>query len=131
MSYCTVADLINQKRDGEIELIQLTDTDNDGGIDYAIVDQAIARADSEINSYLLAYLPLAVIPDNLVYLACDITRYYLYGDQITDRVEALYLQAIAYLKGVASGRFPLIDLTSNTASIEFSSSPQLFHRDDF
>ena len=136
MSYCTIDDLIAQKRDGEAELIQLTDTDNSGTINYVVVDQAIARADAEINSYLLAYLPLTVTPANLVYLACDIARYYLYGDQMIPRIDALYTLAIAYLKGVAGGKIPLAPSVALTvdapteALVEFSSSPSAFGRDN-
>lgn len=136
MNYCTADDLITQKRDGEAELIQLTDTDNSGAINYALVDQAIARADAEINSYLLAYLPLTVIPANLVYLACDIARYYLYGDRMAPRIEVLYTQAIAYLKLVAGGKIPLapsIALATDNptdGSVEFISAPPVFGRDN-
>lgn len=132
MSYCTVDDLIAQKRDGEAELIQLTDTDNSGAINYLVIDQAIARTDAEINSYLLAYLPLATVPANLVYLACDITRYYLHGDRLNERIDALYKQAIDYLKLVAAGKISLapsvslaVDIPTD-ASVEFTSAPPIF-----
>ncbi len=134
MSYCTVDDLINQKRDGEAELIQLTDTDNSGSINYAVVDQAIARANAEINGYLLAYLPLAVVPANLVYLACDIARYHLHGDQLLDPIKVRYEQAIAYLKGVAAGKIALApDISGQAdspteAAITITSSAAIFGR---
>lgn len=115
MSYCTVDDLIKNKRDAEAELIQLTDTDNSGSIDYSVLDPAIARADAEINSYLTAYLPLAGIPANLVYIACDITRYHLYGYTVTDRIKERYEQAVSYLKLVAAGKIPLAPDTSGVA----------------
>jgi phage gp36-like protein len=132
MSYCTVDDLIAQKRDGEAELIQLTDTDNSGAINYLVIDQAIVRANAEINKYLLAYLPLTSISADLVYLACDITRYYLYGDRVSARIEALYKQAIDYLKLVAAGKIPFAPSTSLTVdastytSVEFTSIPPVF-----
>jgi len=107
MSYCTQADLVAASRNSEQELIQLTDTDNTGAINTLVLGQAIARADAEINSYLLAYLPLAEIPANLVYLACDIVRYHLYADQMLDTVKARYEQAISYLKLVAANKIPI------------------------
>ncbi len=135
MSYCTVDDLIKSKRNGEAELIQLTDTDNLGSIDYSVLDPVIARAEAEINSYLTAYLPLASIPANLVYIACDITRYHLYGDMVTDRIKTLYEQALAYLKLVAAGKIPLgpdvtgTIATSTNDSVEFVSVTPIFGGD--
>ena len=107
MSYCTQADLLRVYKDSQRELVQLTDTNHLGVINTEVLNQAIARADAEINSYLLAYLPLTDIPANLVYLACDITRYYLYMDQMIDRVETLYKAAISYLNLVATNKIPL------------------------
>jgi len=107
VSYCTLADLLTTYKDSQREFIQLTDTDNLGVINTEVLNQAIARADAEINSYLLAYLPLTEVPANLVYLACDITRYYLYMDQMIDRVETLYKAAVSYLNLVATNKIPL------------------------
>lgn len=106
MSYCTAQQLID--RFGESELTQITDREQAGGIDYAVLDQAIADADAEINAYLTAYpLPLAVVPANLVRIACDITRYYLYEDQMIDQVQKRYKDAIDWLKMVAAGKINL------------------------
>ena len=107
MSYCTQADLIKVYRNSQQELIQLTDTNNTGVIDTTVLNQAIARVDAEINGYLMAYLPLADVPANLVYLACDMVRYYLYGDQMIPQVETLYKSAVQYLKDVAAEKIPL------------------------
>jgi len=106
MSYCTVQHLID--RFSEAELIQLTDRDNTGSIDYAVLDQAIADADADINAYLTAYpLPLAVVPANLTRLACDIARYYLHDDQAIEPVTTRYDTAIKYLMAVAKGQITL------------------------
>jgi phage gp36-like protein len=105
MSYCTAQDLTD--RFGEQELIQLTDRTNTSTIDTAVLNQAISDATAEINGYLLAYLPLATLPANLVRLACDIARYYLYDDLVSVQVEKRYSQAIDYLKLVAAGKIPL------------------------
>jgi phage gp36-like protein len=137
-SYATVQQLIN--RFGEAELIQLTDRptradpENAGTIDADVIEQAIADADAEINSYLTAYtLPLAVVPANLVRIACDITRYYLYDDQMIDIVEARYKNAIRYLEQVAAGKIALGADTAGTTPpadsvIEFQSDPPVFGR---
>ncbi|MEI8210229.1 MAG: DUF1320 domain-containing protein [Methylococcales bacterium] len=107
MSYCTQADLLEVFQDSQQELIQLTDTNNTGAINTAVLNQKIARVDAEINRYLMAYLPLAAVPADLVYLACDMVRYYLYGDQMIPHVETRYNAAVQYLKDVRDEKYPL------------------------
>lgn len=103
MSYCTQDDLID--RFGEAEITQLSDRAGLGDLDSAVVAQAIADADAEINGYLSGRytLPLAVVPPVLVRVACDITRYWLFGHDVTELVKDRYDQAIAYLGKVAAG----------------------------
>ncbi|UOA07623.1 gp436 family protein [Methylobacter sp. S3L5C] len=133
MTYCTQQDLIN--RYGEREIIHLTDRDNVGTINTTVLDQAIGDATAEINGYLVAYLPLTNIPANLVRIACDITRYYLYEDQKIEKVEFLYSQAIAYLKLVGQGKVAIApDIAGiadavTTQSASFTSSASLFGRE--
>lgn len=112
MSYCTQQNLID--RFGAAEIIQLTDRPdradplNAGSIDVSVLNQAIADADAEINAHLTSYpLPLSVVPANLVRIACDIARYYLYEDQMTDTVRQRYENALQYLQAVAAGKIPL------------------------
>lgn len=110
--YCTYQDLID--RFGVTELVQLTDRpdrtdpENAGSFDPVVIRQAIRDAEAEINSYLTAYpLPLAVVPANLLRIACDVTRYYLYEDQMIDQVQKRYDNALAWLKLVAAGKVVL------------------------
>lgn len=131
--YCTLQNL--KDRFGETELIQLTDQTDASAIDTAVLNAAIADADAEINSYLTAYtLPLATIPANFERLACDITRYYLYGTAVTELVKKRYDDAVKYLNLVAKGTINLAPDTSGTVveetgnSVEFSSSPSVFGR---
>ncbi len=106
MPYCTAQHLTD--RFGATELIQLTDRALTGSIDFAVLDQAIADADAEINGYLTAYpLPLAVVPANLIALACDITRYRLCDDQLIEVIVKRYERAIRYLEQVAAGKVSL------------------------
>lgn len=133
MPYCTKQDLLD--RFSESELIQLTDEDNVGVINEATLNKAISDADAEINSYLTAYLPLANVPANLVLIACNITRYYLYGDTVTELVQTRYDSAVKYLTQVAKGVISLGPDTSGTVmattenSVDFSSSPSVFGRE--
>ncbi len=133
MPYCTEQNLID--RYGETELIQLTDQANAAAIDTAVLNSAIADADAEINSYLTAYaLPLATIPANFERMACDITRYYLFGSSVPELVQKRYDNAIGYLKLVAKGGINIAPDTSGTVAapssddVEFQSSPSVFSR---
>lgn len=105
--YCTQADIIT--RFGQAELIQLTDTTASGEIDAAVVAQAIADAEAEIDAYLTARydLPLASVPANLERIACDIARYRLYADHPVEPVDVRYRDAIRYLEQVSRGAIAL------------------------
>lgn len=130
MPYCTQQNLID--RFSEIELIRLTDESSIGSIDTVVLDRAITDADAEINSYLVAYtLPLANVPANFERLACDIVRFSLYKDMMTDVVELRYKQAIRYLEKVSEGKIKLEPDSSGAApavtdSLEFIAKPPIF-----
>ena len=134
MTYCTQQNMID--RFGEIELIQRTDRASNTAINATVLAQAISDAGAEIDGYLTAYaLPLAVVPANLVRLACDIARYYLYDDQVIEVVDKRYKVAIDYLKMVAKGTISIAPDTSGVviaqsdSAVEFQSSPSAFSRD--
>jgi phage gp36-like protein len=107
MTYASQQNMID--RFGSDELIQLTDRGNLGVIDTAVLGQALADANTEIDSYLssVCTLPLVTIPPRLIKIAADIARYELYGARCTDQVRARYTDAIAYLKLVVAGTVSL------------------------
>jgi len=134
MSYCTQSDLVT--RFGEAELIQLTYVaveDDDGPeIDAAVVAQAIADAEAEIDAYLTARysLPLASVPANLERIACDIARYRLYADRPTDLVDVRYRDAIRYLEQVGRGAIALASSPApDSGGAVMSSATPIFGRD--
>lgn len=108
MAYCTTADLIAEF--GEQSLIDLTDRADPpaGVVDAVTLGRAIAAADAEIDGYLATrYLvPIAPVPVRLVGVACDIVRYRLHADRVTDDSPVLrrYRDAVAWLKDLAAGR---------------------------
>lgn len=121
MTYATQQNLID--RFGERELIQLTDRDGLGVIDATVINRALTDADAQINGYLAARytLPLTVpLPTILERLACDIARYALHEDRVTEIVDARYRDAIALLRDVSAGRAELG--LSSTANRPASSS---------
>ncbi len=134
MTYCTQAVLTLEI--GAQELIQLTDRATPGVIDAAVVAKALGDADAKINSYLTAYpLPLAVVPANFERLACDISRYFLYKNQMIDSVRMAYTDAIKYLEQVGTGKISLGANVSGAASppasaaAQFVSGTTVFGRD--
>lgn len=134
MTYATQQNLID--RFGEDELIQLTDRAGLDAIDATVISRALGDADATINGYLAARytLPLSSpVPEILERLACDIARYALFEDQVTEIVEKRYKDAIALLRDVSAGRAELgLSDTDNKpvskSTAQISSTTPVFRR---
>ena len=134
MPYATLQDLVD--RFGYEQLAQLSDRDAGVTVDEVVVGRALADADAEIDGYLVALyaLPLASVPALLVRMACDIARYRLFGDRVTEQVRQLYTDAVRDLKAIASGAIkidgvaPLAPSAASTA-IKVSAPSPMFGRD--
>ncbi len=107
MPYATQQDLID--RFGQAELIELSDRSRSGAIDAAVVARALGDADAEIDGYLASKytLPLDPIPLPIARIACDMARYHLHDDRVTEQVRKRYEDAIRFLKAVVSGEVTL------------------------
>ena len=103
MTYATQQNLID--RFGTTELAQLTDRTAGTTIDATVVAKALTDADAEINGYLATRytLPLSPVPTIIERLACDIARYFLFEDRVTEQVKARYDAAIKFLTNVSKG----------------------------
>jgi len=141
VSYCTKQDLID--RFGETELIQLTDRPDPetgavtGAIVDAVLNPAIQDAKDEINGWLAGryQLPLATVPEVLRRIGCDIARYYLYEQTVTDQVRKRYEDAVKFLACLGKGTISLgVDLEGQAGSDrplpEMQSAPGVFGRDN-
>lgn len=86
------------------ELAALTKT-------LATVDQALLDADNVINGYLARRytVPVTNALPALQRFACDIARYFLYEDVVTENIENRYNAAVKFLKDVAKGDVNLGD----------------------
>ncbi|PID62620.1 MAG: hypothetical protein CR974_03450, partial [Gammaproteobacteria bacterium] len=88
----------------ETEIAELSDHENAAVIDAAVVDKAITEAVAEAQSYLnaagLTAAVLTPVPVDLRGKLCDIARYRLSDDGVTDTVDERYKLAIAWLKDV-------------------------------
>lgn len=116
MPYASKQDMID--RFGEAELMQITDRTSMGVIGDDVILQAQKDGDAEIDSYLRPQykLPLAQVPSNLVRLACDIYRYYLYGNLVPDYAQKRYDAAISTLNKISAGKLDLNEDSSGTGA---------------
>jgi phage gp36-like protein len=122
MSYCTLQDLIDEFT--EAELIQLTDEAGAGVVDTVTVDKAIARADRTINRYLAGRNELPLADDEVVDLACDIARYYLYADQVPAHVQKRFDDAVKALEKMEARKIAVVD-TAGTEATESAAAPEM------
>lgn len=106
MSYCTPSDLVEAF--GEQLLIDLTDRADppSGVVDTVALGRAIADADAEIDGYLgVKYtVPLTPTPDRVRAVSCDLVRYRLTQNKVSEQVRARYEDAVRWLRDVAAGR---------------------------
>jgi phage gp36-like protein len=107
MPYADKQDMID--RFGELELIQITDREGLGVISDEVLAQAQLDGDAEIDAFLRPQyvLPLEEVPTNLVRIACDIYRYYCYGNLVPDYAQKRYDGAVATLKLISQGKLDL------------------------
>lgn len=108
MSYANLPDMIKQFR--ESEMLMIADPTNMGVVDVDLVADALQRASTEIDSYLVRFsLPLTVVPDRLRELCCDMARYKLVGSDVTetDIVRTRYKDAVKALEGIRDGKIDI------------------------
>lgn len=74
-----------------------------------VVQRALQDADDTINGYISARytLPLAPVPAVLARVACELARFYLYDDQVTDLIKDRQAANIKWLGEVSRGTVSL------------------------
>lgn len=74
-----------------------------------VLERALSDADDTINGYVSARyrLPLSVVPSWMERVACEMARYFLYDDQVTDTIKERYTACIATLRDVSTGKAQL------------------------
>ncbi|WP_290654477.1 DUF1320 domain-containing protein [Idiomarina sp.] len=101
--YAQVTDM--QMRFGQEELEQLAPSDT-GTVDQkSKVESALNDASAEMNTYLGSVYSLPLTDPNpyLKTICCDITRFRLWDDAVSEEVRKRYEDAIAWLKKVVKG----------------------------
>ncbi len=110
MAYSTLDDI--KKLLPEEALIQLTDDENLGVVNQGRVDEAIAQADAEINSYCASKytVPFTTVPAIAKKISVDLAIYNLYSrkvDIIPETRAERYKNAIRQLEGISKGTISL------------------------
>ena len=132
MPYCTQADIQNFEVT-EKELVQLTDDDNIGDVDQAMVTAAIAKADAEIDAFCQGSytVPFSPVPAIVRGWSATLAAFNLYRNRtkpatIVDR----YNKVMSWLKDVQQGKAQIAGIT-NDASLPESTTDgtaQVFRR---
>jgi phage gp36-like protein len=109
MAYCSEDDLL--KMIPQAELADLT-VESGEVPDSLIFNDAISKADAEIDSYLgVKYVvPVSPTPDQVKALSVDVAIYHLYSrHNIVPQIrQHRYESAVAFLKQVASGEAVIV-----------------------
>lgn len=126
MAYCAQTDL--DKVLAPATFVQLADDDSDGIPDAAVVTEAIAQADAEIDGYLGARytIPVSPVPALLRQLSTAISVWRLYGHRrlANERARQDYDDAIKKLEAIAKGVMVLPATTSGEVATDGSDLPQ-------
>lgn len=75
----------------------------------AVVQRALQDADDTINGYISGRytLPLQPVPAVLARVACELARFYLYDDQVTDLIKDRHAANMKWLAEVSKGTVSL------------------------
>ena len=103
-----------------------------------VVQRALQDADDTINGYISARytMPLAPVPAVLARVACELARFYLYDDQVTDLIKDRHAANMKWLAEVSKGTVSLgADATSglqpaSSAGAELVSGATVWKRAD-
>jgi len=134
MAYAVLEDLVQMVPTAE--LAQLTAETGDIP-DPAVVAEAIARADAEIDSYLAVryQVPVAPVPERLKALSVEVALYHLYARRgVAPEVRRRgYDDAVAFLKLVAAGQAVIEgaggEAPPSQQAEEFAGASRQFSRD--
>lgn len=109
MGYAAQTDMVT--RFGESEVVAITDRDLTGAIDPVVLANALDTASAQMDTYLSGryQLPLNPVPEFLVSVCCDITRYQLCvgGTRLSEDIRDRYRDALRFLEQAASGKITL------------------------
>lgn len=97
-----------------------------------ILQAKLGDTDGVIDGYLAGRynLPLAATPRLLLVIACDLVRYALYDDQVTEVIEQRYKDAIRMLEQIAKGTITLgvgLEPSPEVDGVKYCAPPKVFN----
>lgn len=102
----------------------------------AVINVGLNDATDTIHSYLASRygMPLASVPEIVKRTVCDLARYYLFKDQVTERMTSAYNSAIKWLGMAADGKVtigiaPVGEQPVTSDGAEIHSAETVFNRD--
>lgn len=101
-----------------------------------LINGALADSGSEIDGYVATRyaVPLNPVPAVIKRLACDLARYFLYDDQVTETIQKRRDGAVGVLRDIGAGRASLGDPAGPTppqgGTVEMTSAPAVWRRED-
>lgn len=125
-------------RFGERELIALSDRDDEGVINDAVLNRALEQADAEIEPYLVGrvQLPFESVPKVISGFACDVARMRLTSSDVTrtEKIENDYARAIKFFEQVRDGKIRLgLDEANEEVpeakTVQFQTGTKVFARE--
>lgn len=112
MPYCTTNDLL--KLVSEDVLIQLSDLEDSGAIDAAVIAEAIETSDAQIDGYIanrVSDVPLVNVPVLISKISAKMTIHELYSNRMMtiapDNIDAWYKECLRQLEAIRSGKMVL------------------------
>ena len=137
MPYSTYADLI--KVHDEQYLIQLSDDNGDGQADTPVIDEAIAKADAEINArvsnrYSVPLNPVPALATSLSAILAIGALYSRRGMEKPESVKDDVASVVRLLDRIGDGRASWGEATepapdTSTLDVRITSQPRVFSRD--
>ena len=133
MPYATQDDLV-PLRLTQKDLIELTDDDDTGMVNTAIVTAALEEASGRVESYCRARYVTPLQPsDDVKALTLDIAIYLLFSRRretpTSDTVQQRFDQAIAFLKDISNAKASLDQPVTATAQQGSLVSPEISRKD--
>ena len=124
MSYATQAN-VERALGGAAVLAQLLDPTGMGTPDAATVSEVLDRADAEVNSaiQIAIQLPLATVPNAVVFAATDVAAYLAWtygsrGQAVPDDIRLRYEAALRWLDDIASRKRTLGSAVKPTSDLQ-------------
>lgn len=107
-------------------------------VDSQEIGRALAFASRRVESMLASRyaMPLDPVPDIIVDAVCDIARYRLHDDRVSETIQKRYDDAISFLQRVADGKetlgaetVPPEDTSVGGGAIDSEHDERIFSRD--